>query len=633
MFVRIACAAVIGLAATPLRAGTIIDEDFRAAPGPGWVLAGTTRLLEGTGAVLVEKEELGSGALAFDRLLASEHLSVRAALSFERGDHGMGDGAAIALVAAPAPAALGDGGGLLGIGNLPGCDGALIIELDLFPNTPDDFGPMGAALAHAGIAYARTGAVTGDEHLPTFAAAELPLLSGDPLSAALDVRIDIHDGRVIVCAGPNGAAPARILEAAIPNYAPFSGYLTFCASNGGVPGRVAVVSVAVETESLPPPALQGHVASDGAAELAWTAEPGLYEGFVLYRDGAELAALDAAARDFRDAAAPGRHIYELVAAGAEGRTAPPTGVTLHTGMPFLVVDRVTPGAEPSVHAHAWLYALEILGRDAVRVNSVTGLALDRYAAVLWINGSGATQGTMPAEEQEALARYVTGAEGARLYIEGAELWALPGSHALGAVDGIAPRDEAWPCTGVVDSSGAARAYFGEAMSLATLAPAPEELGGTTTALWRRAALAAPGEPGDAVAIVTRTPADRAVVIGTSMELCRLGDGHDGALAEYLAFLSLPYDPPRFLRGDSGGDGRVDIADAIHILAHLFSGKPLPACPDAADANDDGTLQISDPITVLAYLFLSGPLPAPGARACGADPTPDTLSDCIAPRCP
>jgi hypothetical protein len=85
----------------------------------------------------------------------------------------------------------------------------------------------------------------------------------------------------------------------------------------------------------------------------------------------------------------------------------------------------------------------------------------------------------------------------------------------------------------------------------------------------------------------------------------------------------------FRRGDSTGDGEVNISDAIKILAFLFTGGAPLSCDDATDANDDGSRNISDAITILSYLFSgTATIPAPGPEACGVDPTADGL-DCAA----
>ncbi|MCZ6794461.1 MAG: FG-GAP-like repeat-containing protein [Planctomycetota bacterium] len=94
----------------------------------------------------------------------------------------------------------------------------------------------------------------------------------------------------------------------------------------------------------------------------------------------------------------------------------------------------------------------------------------------------------------------------------------------------------------------------------------------------------------------------------------------------------PVPPPPelvpFIRGDSNGDGGVDISDMVFTLLELFAGGSASTCPDAADTNDDGDLNVTDPIFGLHYLFLDGDLPRPGANFCsGDDDTSDDLSNC------
>lgn len=88
----------------------------------------------------------------------------------------------------------------------------------------------------------------------------------------------------------------------------------------------------------------------------------------------------------------------------------------------------------------------------------------------------------------------------------------------------------------------------------------------------------------------------------------------------------PIEAAGFRRGDSNGDGRVDLSDAVALLLHLFRGGDTVHCQDAADANDNCRIEIADAIWDLAYLFGGGEAPPPPFPATGADPTPDAL-DC------
>ena len=81
----------------------------------------------------------------------------------------------------------------------------------------------------------------------------------------------------------------------------------------------------------------------------------------------------------------------------------------------------------------------------------------------------------------------------------------------------------------------------------------------------------------------------------------------------------------FKRGDSNGDGRMDIGDSVITLRHLFVGGQQPGCLDAADYNDDGMVNLADAVANMNYLFLGSEIPPnEPASACGYDPTPDTL---------
>ena len=87
-------------------------------------------------------------------------------------------------------------------------------------------------------------------------------------------------------------------------------------------------------------------------------------------------------------------------------------------------------------------------------------------------------------------------------------------------------------------------------------------------------------------------------------------------------------PTGFRRGDSNASGDLNITDGVFVLNYLFLGGPEPPCQDAADSDDNGALNITDGVRILNYLFLGGPAPsAPGPDTCGPDPTADDLPTC------
>jgi uncharacterized protein (DUF1800 family) len=107
------------------------------------------------------------------------------------------------------------------------------------------------------------------------------------------------------------------------------------------------------------------------------------------------------------------------------------------------------------------------------------------------------------------------------------------------------------------------------------------------------------------------------IVRLLITLLSLGAGGAGALAADL----------KFFRGDTNGDGQVNVSDAIGTFNYLFVGGAAVNCLDAADSNDDGLVNLSDGLYALNALFSGGPaIPAPGTGVCGLDPTPDQGSD-------
>ncbi len=91
--------------------------------------------------------------------------------------------------------------------------------------------------------------------------------------------------------------------------------------------------------------------------------------------------------------------------------------------------------------------------------------------------------------------------------------------------------------------------------------------------------------------------------------------------------------PTFRRGDSNGDGRTDLSDAVYGLVYLFAHGTEPPCFKSADADDNGRINIGDAVWLLSYLFGGGvaTIPPPFDR-CGEDPTEDSLSCAVFEPC-
>ncbi|MBN1443575.1 MAG: hypothetical protein JXA90_12770 [Planctomycetes bacterium] len=133
---------------------------------------------------------------------------------------------------------------------------------------------------------------------------------------------------------------------------------------------------------------------------------------------------------------------------------------------------------------------------------------------------------------------------------------------------------------------------------------------------------------DTTSFHTRLPAGTLAVLALSFGLAGALRAQSSACMPSSEKDPVAREAPHFRRGDSNGDGRQDISDALATLSFLFLGRDSPGCLDAADTNDDGAVDITDAIRLLAFLFL-GAAPPPGGLECGPDETPDGL-DCRDP---
>jgi hypothetical protein len=67
--------------------------------------------------------------------------------------------------------------------------------------------------------------------------------------------------------------------------------------------------------------------------------------------------------------------------------------------------------------------------------------------------------------------------------------------------------------------------------------------------------------------------------------------------------------PVYICGDAGGDGQVNISDAVYIINYIFiPGSPAPEPLQAAEVNCDGNVNISDAVYIINYIFVGGAAP-------------------------
>jgi hypothetical protein len=64
----------------------------------------------------------------------------------------------------------------------------------------------------------------------------------------------------------------------------------------------------------------------------------------------------------------------------------------------------------------------------------------------------------------------------------------------------------------------------------------------------------------------------------------------------------------YVCGDADGDETISVADAVFLIAFVFSGGPAPDPLAAGDANCDEIVNLSDAVYIVKYIFESGPPP-------------------------
>jgi 3',5'-cyclic AMP phosphodiesterase CpdA len=108
-------------------------------------------------------------------------------------------------------------------------------------------------------------------------------------------------------------------------------------------------------------------------------------------------------------------------------------------------------------------------------------------------------------------------------------------------------------------------------------------------------------------MVTALSVGHLYVLGDSIDYgIRFDDNDDGIVDRVVQpdEISLP----DFICGDANGDAAVDIADAVYLIAYIFSGGPAPNPLAAGDANCDGEVDIADVVYLVNYIFSGGAAP-------------------------
>ena len=74
------------------------------------------------------------------------------------------------------------------------------------------------------------------------------------------------------------------------------------------------------------------------------------------------------------------------------------------------------------------------------------------------------------------------------------------------------------------------------------------------------------------------------------------------------FVTVKYVQTGLWRGDTNGDGIIDLGDLVYLINFLYKGGPAPDPLTVGDCNCDGVVDVGDVIFLINYLFRDGPSP-------------------------
>ncbi|MBI4586831.1 MAG: hypothetical protein HY717_22690 [Planctomycetes bacterium] len=399
--------------------------------------------------------------------------------------------------------------------------------------------------------------------------------------------------------------------------------------------------------------------------LTWV-NPVRYAGLVLSRDGAVIAKLPGDAMAYRDFGLPlGAHLYTLFGLGADGQASPSVSCTVDTGGGFVPpVRNLNCLAEGTTAVLSWenggVYEKILIGRSnnevlatlpgdetAYKDPGLTPGTLYTYSVSGWVNGqlsapafcsvliggqppenllffsnsfndlppAGANQA--PPEEPPpgritCLARNAEAIQGWSFGVQSDPAFLVPEKVDLTDTATAQLNGGAGPTflsLNLYKEGITMGVVIDETNPADTLPPPPDQAHALAHLLY------SPGEgaqPGGAYPVrYSETLGGPPVAV---IFVVKGFEAHPATLPG-LVFLP-PAGAPLFIRGDSNGDGEVDMSDALVTLGYLFLGKSAIQCLEAANANGGSEVNIADPIYTLQWKFLGAPPPPAPFPSCG-----------------
>ncbi len=214
-------------------------------------------------------------------------------------------------------------GGMIGQGG-QGIGPVLGIEVDQYEgNGPDP------AYEHIGVNYTSDpwGFIARDNmpHANNNTAFVDPTTFGMPNirnSGQWHLSADIENGTVVVCLTPPGGDEQEVLSVTLEDWQPFTGYLGFCASTGGLNDNHWIDNLLLQVRApIAPNNLTLDIQNEDDVTLSWENQY-LYTSMEILRDGEGIATLNMGTTSYQDNNVPaGAHEYTLIVhyGGEEGR--------------------------------------------------------------------------------------------------------------------------------------------------------------------------------------------------------------------------------------------------------------------------------------------------------------------------
>ena len=358
--------------------------------------------------------------------------------------------------------------------------------------------------------------------------------------------------------------------------------------------------------------------------LTWSS-PQNFDRVTIERDGGALVTIIGTPTTYTDSfVTTGLHRYTVIGSVASAPSPRAICTALVTnGASDLIW--TPPDARGIVDGGAVLLeSLIANGHPAIVIEDIESAGeLDSFERI-WINlGVYPENHVLTEAEAIPLVSYLTnGLGGDSIYLEGGNTWALDPPTSLhsyfqinGYFDGAGDLNTIVGFdVGVADLSNLTLNYIGENEFIDRLLPISPAV-----------SLLRNGPQLYDVAVFHEGPEFRTV--GASLEIggvSNIGGVRDTLIAELVTLLEIPRTP--FLRGDANGNGSVNLADAMLILATLFIGANVN-CLDALDWDDNGAVDLADAIAALDFLFAQGAPPASPFPAIDIDPTDLDPLDC------